>query len=172
MPSFLRSGENRLRTAQVLLALLGLVVAGYLAWEKAHGRTPTCVIGGHACGTVQSSKWAVFLGVPLPYIGLGGYLTLMGAALLPGDRGRTLGMLAAIVGTAFSAWLTYLELFVIHAICPWCVASAVLMMLSLAVSGTRAWRYLGTVVDDDEVEGPEDEVGEEPALAPEPARAD
>jgi hypothetical protein len=76
-------------------------------------------------------------------IGIAGYVVLLLAAAVPGDAGRFGGFLTALVGFGFSAYLTYLELFVIDAICQWCVASAVLMTLSLAVaapepSSTRA----------------------------------
>jgi uncharacterized membrane protein len=50
------------------------------------------------------------------------------------------------VGFGFSAYLTYLELFVIDAICQWCVASAVLMTLALAVNAVRAFGYTGTEI--------------------------
>ncbi|HEY7268123.1 MAG TPA: vitamin K epoxide reductase family protein, partial [Solirubrobacterales bacterium] len=65
------------------------------------------------------------------------------AALVPGDPGRLGGFLTALIGFGFSAYLTYLELFVIDAICQWCVASAVLMALSLAVAATRAFAHAG-----------------------------
>ena len=64
-------------------------------------------------------------------------------ALVPGDAGRFGGFLLALIGFGFSAYLTYLELFVIDAICQWCVASAILMALSLAVAATRAFAYAG-----------------------------
>ena len=75
--------------------------------------------------------------------GIFGYALLLIAALVPGDAGRFGGFLTALVGFGFSAYLTYLELFVIDAICQWCVASAVLMALSLAVAATRAFVYAG-----------------------------
>ena len=62
---------------------------------------------------------------------------------MPGDPGRFGGFLGALIGFGFSLYLTYLELFVIDAICQWCVASAVLMALSLAVAATRAFAYAG-----------------------------
>ena len=76
-------------------------------------------------------------------IGISGYVVLLAAALVPGDAGRFGGFLAALVGFGFSAYLTYLELFVIDAICQWCVASAVMMALSLAVAAARAFAYTG-----------------------------
>jgi len=68
---------------------------------------------------------------------------LLVAAILPGDPGRFGGFLFALVGFGFSLYLTYLELFVIDAICHWCVASAVLLALSLAVAAARAFAYAG-----------------------------
>ena len=64
-------------------------------------------------------------------IGLVGYTGLLLSASLRGEVGVYLGFLVALVGTLFSAYLTYLEVFVIHAICEWCVASAALMVGAL-----------------------------------------
>jgi uncharacterized membrane protein len=83
--------------------------------------------------------------------GIVGYVLLLGAALGRGDLARFGGFALALVGFGFSAYLTYLELFVIDAICQWCVASAVLMTLLLAIHGVRAFRYVGDGV---EVVGP------------------
>ncbi len=58
-------------------------------------------------------------------------------------RAASAASLTALVGFGFSLYLTYLELFVIDAICQWCVASAILMALSLAVAATRAFVYAG-----------------------------
>jgi uncharacterized membrane protein len=93
---------------------------------------------------VQDSEYATLVGVPVPLIGVFGYLTVLAAALLRGDLGRFAGVFAGLVGVGFSAYLTYLELFVIDAICQWCVASAVVMSLVLAVALIRAVRFGGT----------------------------
>ncbi|MDQ1741412.1 MAG: hypothetical protein QOE53_3064 [Pseudonocardiales bacterium] len=76
-------------------------------------------------------------------LGIGGYVLLLGAAALRGDPGRFAGLMVALIGFGFSAYLTYLELFTIDAICQWCVASAVLMTLALIVNSLRAYGYLG-----------------------------
>jgi uncharacterized membrane protein len=73
-------------------------------------------------------------------------------AAVPGDAGRFGGFLTALVGFGFSAYLTYLELFVIDAVCQWCVASAVLMALSLAVAATRAFTYTGRELSAPQIE--------------------
>jgi uncharacterized membrane protein len=92
---------------------------------------------------VQSSEYAELLAIPVPVIGLLGYLTILLAALAPGDLGRFGGVFAGLVGVGFSLYLTYLEIFEIEAICQWCVASAVLMCLLLAVGLLRALRFGG-----------------------------
>jgi uncharacterized membrane protein len=87
-------------------------------------------------------------------IGIGGYVVLLGSALAGGDAGRFTGFLAAAVGFGFSAYLTYLELFVIDAICQWCVASAVLMTALLALNASRAFGYAGAEIGAADDAGP------------------
>ena len=82
-------------------------------------------------------------GVNVAVIGIVGYVLVLAAAIVPGDPGRFGGFLTALIGFGFSLYLTYLELFVIDAICQWCVASAILMAISLAVAATRAFAYAG-----------------------------
>ena len=65
-------------------------------------------------------------------IGIAGYVLILASAAVPGEPGRFGGFVTAMIGFGFSLYLTYLELFVIDAICQWCVASAVLMTLSFA----------------------------------------
>jgi uncharacterized membrane protein len=123
------------RMAMALLALLGIFDAGYLLLHKigAIGEL-TCGIGD--CGTVQASRFAVFLGVPVPVLGLLGYATLFILALLglqpslAGNRRIGAALLAlATISFAFSVYLTALEAFVIHAWCQWCVVSAIIATL-------------------------------------------
>ena len=128
------------RMGIALLALLGLLVAGYLALYK-FGLLGTiqCTIGG--CEKVQTSQWATFLGLPVAAWGVGAYAVILVLALLGlqprwvQSRGVALALFGlALVGVAFSAWLTYLEAAVIHAWCQWCVISAVLITLIFVLS--------------------------------------
>jgi len=115
-----------------LVALAGLFVATYLALYKlGFIGTLGCSVG--SCETVQVSRWATLLGLPVAVWGVGYYalvLVLTLAALqerFADSRGLALSLVYLTGwGLIFSAWLTYLELFVIHAICQWCVVSAVL----------------------------------------------
>jgi uncharacterized membrane protein len=135
--------ERTLRIVAALLAVAGIGVATYIAVAESGGGAPKCLAGGHGCETVAQSHYSHLAGIDVAVIGIVGYVILLAAAIAPGDAGRFGGFLAALVGFGFSAYLTYLELFVIDAICQWCVASAVLMTLSLAVAAARAFAYTG-----------------------------
>jgi uncharacterized membrane protein len=121
-----------------LFALLGVFVALYLTLYKIGViGVLSCNIG--SCETVNTSRWATFLGLPVAAWGLGTYMIILVLALfgMQGVAPRETAWLTALItgwGVLFSAWLTYLELFVIHAICMWCIISATLMLLLFATS--------------------------------------
>lgn len=125
--------ERRLRIAVAVLALAGLGVAGYLTWVHYADLEPLCAGGSGGCERVQNSEYAELAGVPVALLGLIGYGAILASLALPGDAGRFAGALLALAGFGFSAWLTFVELFEIEAICQWCVVSAVLMT-ALAVA--------------------------------------
>jgi uncharacterized membrane protein len=136
--------ERTLRAAAGVIALVGIAVAVYITIADSGGGHPLCVAGGSGCETVADSSYSHLFGVNVAVFGIFGYVVLFGAALAPGDAGRFAGLLTALVGFGFSAYLTYLELFVIDAICQWCVASAVLMTMMLIVNSARAYGYIGS----------------------------
>jgi uncharacterized membrane protein len=129
----------------VALCLAGILVAGYLSYTHLFNQSIVCTTGG-GCDRVNSSKYASFLSIPVAYIGLAGYLFLLGASLLrwrlPHWRSRLdwLLFLAGLFGFVFSAYLTVMELFVIEAICTWCVVSATLMTILFGIYAVRIWR--------------------------------
>src|SRR5262245_26223545 len=123
----------RSRQAIALFALVGFFVALFL-WLHALGVGGALKCGTGACETVQTSRWAVLLGLPVALYGVVGYVTLFVVALLalrPGalpQRGWSVALAGlATIGLAFTLYLTYVELFLIHAICRWCVGSAVII---------------------------------------------
>ncbi|MEY2503509.1 MAG: hypothetical protein QOI07_3846 [Verrucomicrobiota bacterium] len=118
--------DRALGRTGLVLAALGIGVAGYLVYVHYANIDPVCNIA-HGCHKVQTSQYAKLAGVPVALLGLIGYVTLLGALLAPGEPARMLAALVALVGFGFSAYLTYRELFTIDAICHWCVASAILM---------------------------------------------
>ena len=119
--------DGRLRAAAAALALAGLAIAIYLTVVHYDHSAPVCVGGGGGCEKVQSSDYAELASVPVALIGAIGYASILLSLALPGDFGRFSGALLGMVGFGFSIYLTYLELFVIDAICQWCVASAIVM---------------------------------------------
>lgn len=125
------------RRLTAALALAGIAVAGYLTWVHYSGLKPVCVGGGGACERVQTSEYAELFGVPVALLGLGGYLAMLGSLALPSDPGRTVAAFVALAGAMFSAYLTYVELAVLHAVCQWCVASALIMGALAVVSIVR-----------------------------------
>ena len=123
-----------------LVALLGVFVASYLTLYKV-GAIASLVCRTGSCETVQLSRWATFLGLPVAAWGIVFYVVLLALALaglqerLADSRAMSLALLAWTGwGVLFSAWLTYLELFVINAICQWCVVSAILVAIAFVVS--------------------------------------
>ena len=124
----------RHRQAIALLALVGLFVAVYL-WLHAIGIGGAIKCGASGgCEVVQTSRWAVLLGQPVALYGVIGYLAILIvalAALRPValvQRGWSILLTGlATIGVLFTVYLTYLELFVIHALCRWCVGSAVII---------------------------------------------
>ena len=130
----------RYRQAIALLALVGLFVAMYL-WLHALGYGGPIKCGTGGCETVQTSQWAVLFGFPVAFYGVIGYLAILVVALaalrekvLADRKWNALLMVVSTVGVLFTAYLTYLELFVIHAICRWCVGSAVIITVIWIVS--------------------------------------
>jgi uncharacterized membrane protein len=128
----------------VLLAAVsvaGIGVSAYLTWTHLWGVVPVCVGGGGGCAAVQTSRYAEISGIPVAALGLAAYAALLLSAALRGVAGVLAGIFVALVGTLFSAYLTWLEVSVIQAICQWCVASAVLMVLALVLSISRFRRF-------------------------------
>jgi uncharacterized membrane protein len=129
-----------LRHATAALALAGVAIAGYLTYVHYAALEPICVGGGGACERVQSSPWAELAGIPVALLGLIAYATILASLALPDALGRSLAALTSLIGFGFSAWLTYVELVKIDAVCQWCVASALVMTALAAVSVARLLR--------------------------------
>ena len=120
------------------LSATGLALSIYLLYTYLHHDAPVCFAGGGGgCVKVEHSSYAQPLGIPMPLFGVIGYLMLMASTFVPGERGRTLGMVFAFVAITASVILTYLEVAVIHAICYWCVSSAICATLHLIVNSAR-----------------------------------
>jgi uncharacterized membrane protein len=118
----------------LVLALLGALDATYLLVYKLTNNNAMC-LGNGGCYDVNFSPYSVIGGIPVSLFGLAAFL-LIAFILILEPRSKIVkenGSLAifgiSLAGVAFTAYLTWLELYVIHAICPFCVASAVLIAL-------------------------------------------
>jgi uncharacterized membrane protein len=126
------------RLTLLALAVLGVLISAYLTWTHFAGLTPICTGSGEGCETVQSSRYASVLGIPVALLGLIAYGGLIFSTALWRETGIYLGFLISLVGTLFSAYLTYLEIFVIGALCQWCLASAAIMVAALVCATLAA----------------------------------
>ena len=124
--------DRALRAAAACVALAGALVAGYLTWVHFDDAALVCVSGG-GCETVQESEYAEIVGIPVALLGLGSYLVVLGLVALDTVRARLGAAMLALVGLVFSVYLLALQLFVIDAVCVWCLANDVVIAPALAV---------------------------------------
>ncbi len=143
-----------LRIAGIIVAFLGLLVAAYMSWSEISGIPTSCPGGTEGavgqpgapaidCGFVQNSAYARIVGIPVALLGFVGYLAILllwifqdrAAFLREYSHALIFGL--ALFGFLFSLYLTYAELFLIYAICTWCVASAILMTLVFVIATIR-----------------------------------
>lgn len=138
------TGLNSIRPVMILLTVAGLGVSAYLMWGYTTPGVSLACGGSHGCDTVKNSIYSHFAGIPLPAIGLVAYLCLL--LLLAGQNQATVSQRGgtpyialavfglSLTGVLYSAYLTYLELFIIVAICRWCVGSAIIMLTIFLLS--------------------------------------
>lgn len=142
------AGVDQLMVWILIFTTIGFLDAAYLTYVHYYGLGALLCLGAHSghssCVTVQSSPWAKIDGVPVALLGLIGYVGLFVSyfvtARLNGELGRAMGFCIALIGFGFSAYLTYRELFSIHAICEWCVGSAVCMTFLVVLTAIRFLR--------------------------------
>ena len=130
----------------IALALIGLIDSIYLSYIKIANQTASCSLIGD-CEAVNNSRYAVIGGVPIALLGAAGYLVIL--VLLYLDRPAAAGsdvirfalFGVTLAGTLYSIYLTYLEVFVLEAICPFCVVSALVMggLFVLSLVRLRLW---------------------------------
>jgi uncharacterized membrane protein len=140
-----------LSRAAIVLSAAGILVAAYLTWV--HFDTNALVCGLGDCRTVQASEYATIGPIPVALLGLGMYATILGSLLAArrqpawafGATAIALGM--ALAGLVYAAYLTWIEVAVIDAICQWCVVSAVLTAALTMVLGAMLWRAFSVPFD-------------------------
>lgn len=119
--------DRLLRSTLFVVSALGAGISLYLTYVHYQPAALICTSGG-GCETVQDSKYAVLAGIPVAVLGLAAWLAALALAIWDSELARTLMAALAVVALAFSAYLVILQLFVIDAICVWCMANDVVVV--------------------------------------------
>ncbi|MGO9319314.1 MAG: vitamin K epoxide reductase family protein [Solirubrobacteraceae bacterium] len=136
--------SRTLRIVLVALTVLGVALASYLTYVHYAEIKPLCT-AGNACIKVQSSVYSKLAGVPVALMGLIGYVAILGSLLVrQSETSRLATMSLTLVGFGFSAYLTYRELFSIHAVCEECATSAGILTVLMCLS---VWQFLRGDID-------------------------
>ncbi|MBE3086010.1 MAG: vitamin K epoxide reductase family protein [Bacteroidetes bacterium] len=137
----------KVRILLIIGSLIGLIDAFYLTWEKISGNPALCIQGLGDCYSVNNSTYSEFFGIPVAVLGAGVYLLILAVLFLEQKNSffksnSTFFVFGiTLVGTLFSAYLTYIEIAVIKKICPFCVISAITMLVLLVFSVVRLIKY-------------------------------
>jgi uncharacterized membrane protein len=123
--------DRSLRIAAILVTLAGVGVAGYLTWAHFADQSVICVRGG-GCETVQQSSYSELAGIPVAALGLASYLIVLALLVWDAPIARLSAATLAVIGLFFGAYLVVVQLFVIDAICVWCMANDVVIGPALA----------------------------------------
>jgi uncharacterized membrane protein len=134
--------DRRLRAAIALVALAGAAVAAYLVYARYTHTQIACTTGG--CETVQHSKYAKIVGVPVAVLGLGAYLAVFATALSSRVEAAAIGAAIALGGLAFAVYLIVIQVAVIDAICQWCLASDAILAVLAVLTVERLRRLSAT----------------------------
>jgi uncharacterized membrane protein len=137
--------DKRLRQWMIGLAILGLLVSIYMTIYKVTNNEAMC-IGSGGCSTVNASRYSEVSGIPVALIGVGGYAAILALLFLerrPGffqENGTMMLFGISLVGFLFTLYLIYVEIKLIHALCPFCLASQTVMTILFILSVTRLIR--------------------------------
>jgi uncharacterized membrane protein len=151
--SAVQRDRRTLDYAAIVLGVLAVGVSGYLTITHYEESLLVCnVVSG--CETVQSSKYAMIGPVPVALLGLIASVGMLGLAIARRSRQdvtetATMALFGlALAGSIFLLYLLYIEIWVLEAICQWCVAFLIIMLIWLALESLRLWQDLFAVHDD------------------------
>ena len=125
------------------IAGIGFLDAVYLIILKYTNNKGMCLQGIGDCWSVNISRYSMIGGIPVAVLGAVGFLAIIALLLLENrggfwqDQGLMINFGLSLIGVLFSAYLTYLEIAVIHAICPFCVLSAFCMLILFGLNLAR-----------------------------------
>ena len=121
-----------LRALAAATAAAGLGIAAYLTWAHYADSEVLCVVGG-GCLTVQKSEYSEIAGIPVALLGLLSYCVVLGLVAWDSPTAKLGTATLALVGLLFALYLLVIQLFVIDAICVWCIANDVVLAPALAL---------------------------------------
>ena len=134
-----------LRNFALAFAAIGLLDSIYLTWIKLANQVAACS-GIGSCEAVNSSEYASLAGIPIALFGAGAFLTILIILLFEKtkpfliDNSLMLVFGLSLAGVLYSIYLTYIELYVLNAVCPFCVLSALSLLGLLLVTILRLRR--------------------------------
>lgn len=137
--------DKRLSQITIVLAILGLLVAAYMTIYKITANDSMC-LGSGDCSIVNASRYSEVYGIPVALIGMLGYAAILGIHWLERRNeffeanGSMLFFGIALLGFLFTLWLIYVEIALIKAICPFCLASQFIMTIIFIISVIRVVR--------------------------------
>ena len=136
--------DRVVRAGLALVTAAGIALAAYLTYVHYHPGALICPTSGGGCETVQHSKYAEIVGIPVAILGLFFWIVALVLVLWDSELARTLIVALAVCGAAFAAYLVVLQLFVIDATCTWCLLNdLVLAPLFLVLALARLWTSVG-----------------------------
>jgi uncharacterized membrane protein len=139
--------QVKVRTLLIIGSIVGLIDSLYLTWEKLSGNPALCIQGLGDCYSVNTSVYSEIFGIPVAIFGAVAYLLILVSLLLETrytffeENSPLIVFAITLIGTLFSAYLTYIELGVLRKICPFCVVSAITMLVLLVFSVIRLIKY-------------------------------
>ena len=141
---------NPLLLANVLLGVIGMCLAGYLTYVHYNEDALVCTVGG--CETVQQSDYSTMFGVPIAIFGFLMFLTVTLLAVarmtdrgpLPSDMATMAAWTLLLTSLLYYAYLTYVEIWELEAVCQWCVMSSIVALLMFAIESVLLTRELRT----------------------------
>lgn len=137
--------EKRLRQLTIALTILGLLVAVYMTIYKITNNESMCV-GSSGCSEVNASRYSEINGIPVAVLGVLGYAAILALLFLeqrPGifqENGTMMFFGVSLLGFLFTLYLIYLEVALIKAYCPFCLASQAVMIVIFIISVMRLVR--------------------------------
>ena len=130
---------KKLTWVSLILTVLGVLDSAYLLIYKISNNNAMC-LGSGDCSTVNASRYSEINGIPVSLLGLFAYLAILILLILEirilfsSDNSNLFVFGISLVGVLFSVYLTYIEFFVIHAVCPFCIISAIVIVLIFIIS--------------------------------------